>query len=163
MHSTDTRSLTQLLNKAYLLLRENHPAFTTGFHTLAERIQEVDIRGKVTLMHLLAKLEKNKEELVGKLREGLGRDLEEGRMDAHQIAVYLSAFFHLVSNCSSSEQRLIETSIRENCWSFYPKHILVLISYCPPVLMPTLHPLLLPPLQFIVKHDLVTPGNVHKS
>lgn len=158
MPTSDARSLCQLLNKAYLLNREDHSSFGKGFASLAARFGEVEIKGKVTLMHLLAKLGKNRDELVIKLREGLERDLKPGVMDAHETAVYLCAFFHLISTCSASEQTLIPAVIHSNCWSFYPKHILILISYCPAGLMASVHPLLLPPLQFIVKHNLITEG-----
>jgi len=154
--TADSRTLCQLLNKAYLLNREDHRSFGTGFASLAERLDEVDIKGKVTLMHLLAKLGRNNDKLVERMREGLKKDLAPGHMDAHQTAVYLCALFHLISNCTVPEQTLIHAALHSNCWSFYPKHILILISYCPAALMPQVHPLLLPLLQFIVKHNLIT-------
>lgn len=154
--TANSRTLCQLLNKAYMLNREDHRSFGTGFASLAERLDEVGIKGKVTLMHLLAKLGRNKDKLVEKMREGLEKDLAPGVMDAHQTAVYLCALFHLISNCSVPEKKLICTVLQDRCWSFYPKHILILISYCPAPLMPQVHPLLLPLLQFIVKHNLIT-------
>ena len=151
---TDPNYVIHFLNAAYLSHPFTHQTYTVGLREVAARFSHVSIKGKITLMHLLAKLQMSGDFTVQKLRESFPLDIESFS-DAHQIAVYLCAYFHVIARPSQEEREAILKAILANRWSVYPKHILVLISYCPRELMQEVHTALLPCLKFIVKHNLV--------